>query len=435
MKAGTASQVASVSARNPNVGSQDDSAFLITGEGTEPVAQGVWILRGQGNSIVFALDVGLVIVDSGPGGRVTAGMITALRKVSDAPVHAICFSHGHLGYNSGLPQWLAHAKERGDAAPRCIAHDNLPRRATRYEQTMPLQERMAEIQFRRDSGAMAGKFPVAFPTETFTDTLLLGERDGRHVELLWAPSETDDCLAVWDEQRSLLYGGPAVIDSIPNLGTPFRTQRDTLRWADTLDRLAALQPEQVVREFGPPLIGRDEAQQVLGGTSKALRWIHGEVVRMMNAGMGEREILEAIDFSPDLFDVPWMKPTYGDPHWIARDVYRSENGWWDRNPTNLHPSPLAQVGAEIARAITDKQAVLDHASTLAARGELQLALHVVDVLATLESQGPEIAMARRLKAEWLRERASQVRSYVAKSILHGCAGMLADGQPARFGMR
>ena len=78
--------------------------------------------------------------------------------------------------------------------------------------------------------------------------------------------------------------------------------------------------------------------------------------------------------------------------------------------------------------------MLDHASALAAKGELQLALHVIDVLATLQVQGPEIENARRLKAEWLRQRASQVRSYVAKSILHGCSGMLAQGPPAGFGV-
>ena len=57
MTTDTANQPAPVASR----ADRDDSAFLITGEGTESVAPGVWILRGQGNSIVFALEVGLVI--------------------------------------------------------------------------------------------------------------------------------------------------------------------------------------------------------------------------------------------------------------------------------------------------------------------------------------------------------------------------------------
>src|SRR5690606_31531253 len=153
-------------------------------------------------------------------------------------------------------------------------------------------------------------------------------------------SETDDALAVWVPHARILYGGPAVIDAIPNIGTPLRTMRDTVRWADTLERLAALRPRLVVREFGPSIEGEEAVQQVLLGTAQALRWLHETVISLLNQGLGEREILDAITYPPELFDQPWMSPTYGDPTYIVRDIYRSENGWWDRNPTSLHPSPL-----------------------------------------------------------------------------------------------
>lgn len=157
-------------------------------------------------------------------------------------------------------------------------------------------------------------------------------------------------------------------------------------------------------------------------------------VWLMNAGLSERQMLAAIQFPPELFEVPWMQPTYGDPAWIARDVFRSENGWWDRNPTSLHPSPPEEAGAAIAQAITDKQGVLDHASALAAQGQIQLALHVVDLLATLACTGPEIEEARRLKAGWMRSRATELKSYVSKSIYHAAAQMVQSGQPASFGI-
>ncbi len=408
--------------------------FLITGEGVEVVASGLWVVRGQGNTFVAEVDAGLVVIDSGPGGKVTRGMIDALRSVSERPVHAICFSHGHIGYNSGLPLWLEHARERGDAPPRVIAHANLPRRAARYRDTMALQERMAELQFRRQPGAMAGKFPVHDPQEVFGSEIVLGEPGGRHVVLMWSPSETDDAVALWCPAERVLYGGPAVIDSIPNLGTPFRTQRDTVRWADTLERLAALSPRLVVREFGPSINGEDEVQRVLLQTARALRWVRDEVVRLMNLGLGEREILDVVRFPAELFSQPWMQPTYGDPHWIVRDVYRSENGWWDRNPTHLHPAAPSAVSAVLARALTDKPAILAEARRLADQAEWQLALHVVDMLALLDVDDPDVRTARQLKVEWLRRRASEVRSYVSKSLYHGCADLIENGQQTRFGI-
>ncbi len=413
----------------------DDGAFLITGEGLQPIAEGLWKLHGQGHSFVAETDAGLVVVDAGPGGRVTRGMIAALRTRLDAPVHALCYSHGHLGYNAGVPLWLAHAQERGDAPPRVIAHANVPRRLARYRATMPLQERMAEVQFRSPPGSRAGQLAVHDPGETFGDHQVLGEPAGRHVELLWSPSETDDALAVWCPRQRVLYGGPTTIHSIPNLGTPLRTQRDAVRWADSLDRLAALNATRLVREFGDDVVGEVEVRHVLTHTARALRWLRDETIRLMNSGLNERAILETITLPAELFDVPWMAPTYGDPRWIVRDVWRSENGWWDRNATTLHPSPRVDASRAIAQAITDKPAVIAQARALAERGELQLALHVIDLLATLHRvDEPAVAEAMALKSQWLRARASTVSSYVSKSLYHASADALESPDGPHFGL-
>lgn len=59
---------------------------------------------------------------------------------------------------------------------------------------------------------------------------------------------------------------------------------------------------------------------------------------------------------------------------------------------------------------------------------------MVDLLATLSSAGPEIEEARRLKAQWMRQRATELQSYVSKSIYHAAAQMMEAGQTARFGI-
>lgn len=411
----------------------DHLAPLATGSGIDRVTDGVWRLHGQGQSFVADVGGGLLVVDSGPGGRVTHGMIEALRTETALPVLAICYSHGHIGYNAGLPLWLRHAEARGDPPPRVLAHVNVLSRLSRYRETQRMQERMAEIQFRHVPGTLAGKLGQVAPTETFADGVTVGMGEQR-AEILWAPSETDDCVAVWLPGRRVLYGGPAVIDSIPNIGTPFRTMRDTVRWAATLERLAFLRPLKVVREFGATLDGEDQCARVLGQTARALRWMRAEVVRLMNAGCNEREMLAALDPPADLFDQPWMRPTYGDPSYIARDIYRSENGWWDRNATSLHPAAPGDAATEIAAAVADHGALIGHAKALAGRGEVQLALHVIDVLALAPGEGESVTEARRLKAGWLRERAGQVRSYVSRSLYGAAADVLEGGVADTYGI-
>jgi alkyl sulfatase BDS1-like metallo-beta-lactamase superfamily hydrolase len=409
---------------SPAAASSGKSAPLTTGHGAEQVATGIWLLHGQGQSFVAETSVGLVVVDAGPGGEVTASMIDALRQCSEAPVHALCYSHGHVGYNAGVPQWLEHAHLRGEPAPRLIAHQNVPRRYARYRETSALQQHLNGMQFRMAPGDFEVR--LCDPQELFERHLVIGEGD-RRVELLWAPSETDCSIAVWCPVQRVLYGGPAVIDSIPNVGTPLRTQRDPVRWADSLEDLMRLRPEKVVREFGATISGADAVQHVLGTTVRALRWLRAETVRLMNEGLDERELLARIAYPEDLFGATWMRPTYGDPSYIVRDIYRSENGWWDRNPTSLHPAAPSEVARALAEAISDKATVLNHARQLAERGQLQLALHVIDLLAQAEGEAPEISEARRLKARWLRERARQVKSYVSKSLFHHGASQLESG--------
>jgi len=405
---------------------------LKTGDGAEQVAPGIWVLHGQGQSFVAETSAGLVVVDAGPGGKVTAGMIEALRRCSDAPVHALCYSHGHLGYNAGVAQWLDHARARGEPAPRLIAHRNVPRRYARYRETQALQQHLAEMQFRMAAGSF--ELRLHEPTELFDQRLVIGEGD-RRVELIWAPSETDCGIAVWCPAQRVLFGGPAVIDSIPNIGTPLRTLRDPVRWADTLEALLALEPEQVVREFGPTITGTEAVREVLGHTVRTLRWLRAETVRLMNEGLDERALLARMHYPAELFGAAWMRPTYGDPSYIVRDIYRSENGWWDRNPTSLHPAAPEAIAAALAEAIRDKKAVLQQARRHAEGGQLQLALHVIDLLALADGDAPEIAEARHLKAGWLRERARTVTSYISKSLYHHGAAQLAapegTGVPAQ----
>ena len=245
--------------------------------------------------------------------------------------------------------------------------------------------------------------------------------------MIWAPSETDDALAVWLPDDGLLLGGAATPGfTIPNIGTPLRTQRFTIRWAETLDRLRALGATRLLTEFGPLVEGDDIGEQ-LQRTSEALRWIRDEVVERMNAGMSEGEILADISYPDELFGQPWMRATYGAPDYIVRDAYREENGWWDRNPTTLHPAPPVDAAAAVMSAIADPQAVLDRARALGDEGQTQLALHVVDLLALGHGDEPVVVAARALKAELCMSRASEITPYVSKSCYRSSARLLADG--------
>jgi uncharacterized sulfatase len=401
---------------------------------TGTVAKGVHVVGGMGNALSIETESGIVQVDTGNGRKKARQMLERLRQISDAPLYAILYSHGHLGYNDGVTAWLEDARRRGDPPPRVIAHENLVRRWRRYRETEGLQKLFIELQFRVPVGSVVQELPMTLPTETFRESITLGTT-GRRVEVLWAPSETDDALAVWLPDVKVLYGSAAVTPSIPNVGTPLRSLRDPVRWADTLDRLAALEPEVVVMEFGPPIEGRERIQQVLRSTSAALRWLRQAVAERMNRGLGVVEILHDLEYPPDLFDQPWMRPLYGHADYIVRDIFRAETGWWDRNPTNLHPAHPDAAASAVLEAIAERGAVLARARELQAAGEIQLALHVVDLLALAPGDGPDLVEARRLKAELCRALGEDSPSFVSQSLYLSSARIIEDGAPKPTGVR
>ncbi len=401
---------------------------------TGTLSSGIHVVGGMGNALSVETPDGIVQVDTGQHEAQAREMIARLREISDAPVCAIVYSHGHLGYNSAAAVWVEDAALRGDPPPRRIAHENLVRRWQRYRETEGLQRYFVELQFRVPRGGVPGPLPLPMPGETFRNELELGSGENR-LQVLWAPSETDDAVAIWLPEKRILYGGAAVTPSIPNVGTPLRSLRDPVRWADTLERLADLEPRLVIMEFGPPLEDPARIQAILRRTAEALRYLRREVVERLNRGLGIEEIIHDVEYPADLFDQPWMTPLYGCPEYIVRDIYRAETGWWDRNPTHLHPAHPDTAGAAVLSAIADRGAVLDRARALAAEGETQLALHVVDVLALAPGDDPDVVAARALKAELCRELADRTPSFVSRSLYLSTARIIATGAPAPTGVR
>lgn len=132
-------------------------------------------------------------------------------------------------------------------------------------------------------------------------------------------------------------------------------------------------------------------------------------------------------FPEEFASSPWMPQTYGCAEYVIRDVWRIEAGWWDRNITSVHPAPSAESTAAILDAITDRAAVLAAARGHLERGELQLGLHVVDLLAMAGGDSPEVAEAKALKAEIAAALADASRTYMSQNYYRA----VAAGHPAR----
>ncbi len=391
-------------------------------------AAGVYTVGGQGNSVVLDLGDTLLLIDAGPGGAISERMIEQVQQgLSGKRLSHIVYSHGHTGYNNGVREWIDAAKRAGHAPPLTVAHERVRHRYRRYLETAGLQTYTNTRQFRTPYPSEPPAHWFHMPDVTYAERLVI-DGSARSVELISAPSETDDGTALWIPDVRVLYGGNAVINTCPNAGSPYRILRDPVRWAGTLEKLLALDPLMVIPEFGKPLSDPAQVRQALDIPARALRWLRAETVRRMNDGMGETDIVHDIAavLPQELFGSRYLRETYGCVEYIVRDIWRSENGWWNRNPTDLHPASPAAAARAVRDALPDPQRVLRHAQQLQRDGQTQLALHVIDLLALDDSDDALVRQAKSLKAQLCEQRAEQVPSVVSRNLYLSSADALME---------
>jgi glyoxylase-like metal-dependent hydrolase (beta-lactamase superfamily II) len=398
--------------------------MMIAEQPIDEMAPGLYLFAGFGNVGAIVAEEGVALIDTGmvfdPGAA-----LRPLRSLTDKPVKYIIYTHGHADHAANAGPILAEAAERGDPRPTIVAHANVPRRMERYAELYEHNARINRLQFRVPAGALSFPPDARFvrPDLTYQDamTLRLGELT---LHLFHAMGETDDVTWIHIPERRAIFSGDLVLRSCPNIGNPLKPQRFEVEWAEALERMLALAPEVLGPGHGAVLRGEALADE-LRATARALRYLHDEVVRRLNAGEGEEQIVRELALPEELARHPALAPVYGSPHFIVQATVRRYTGWYDGNPSHLSPAPTAEIAGEVA-ALAGAEALVVRAEALARAGRHQLALHLLDF--ALDG-GRDVSIRRRalaLKSASLARLAEAETSFIARSILTNAAASAAE---------
>jgi len=365
----------------------------------------VWALRSP---------VGLVLFDTSSdaiGGAATA----AMRAWSDDPVHSIIYTHGHRDHVGGAPAWIDDADARGHARPTVVAHEAVAARLDRYDLTNGYNAVINQRQFR---------LPEAFwpddwvrPEIEFATDLIL-DVGGTTIELHHALGETDDHLWAWLPDERAIFAGDFLIWNFPNAGNPQKVQRYPLEWARALRDMAATGAELFLPAHGLPIGGADRIAMVLETTATALEALVRDTLAMMNEGARLDQIVQAVRVDPAVLELPWLRPTYDEPEFIVRNIWRGYGGWYDGNPSRLKPAPDDAVAAEVAALAGGSAVLADRALALAESGDLRLATHLAEWAVQADPTSRD-AHAARVEVYTRRRRAEL--SLMAKGIFRAAA--------------
>ncbi len=380
-------------------------------KGVEELIPQVYSITTFGNVGFIVTEEGVVVVDTAVHqfGEIIRNDI---RKVTDAPIHSIIYTHGHYDHAFGVWALLKDAEERGDPKPRIIAHENVVKRFNRYRKLQGQQEFINRIQFSVPEGTSAVPKEYHYPDLTYHDRLSF-RLGGLTFELRFGMGETDDATWIWIPEKKVVFSGDFLLWSFPNLGNPFKVQRYETEWADALEQMASLHPQILVPGHGPVIRG-EKIQKVCLNTARALRYLHEEVVKRLNKGAWIEQILEEVQLPEELAKKSYLAPIYGCPTFAIHAIYRRYAGWYDGNPSHLFPSKTADIAKEVVK-LTGTEALLNRAKELRKAGEIQLALHLVDfIIYNPETAG--LKEAHELKAELLQAKAEQTTSFIARNI-------------------
>lgn len=371
------------------------------------LADGVHVAVGYGiaNAILVEGDDGAVVVDTLESLSAAERVMAEFRERTDKPVVAIIYTHSHPDHVQGAAAFVPAGTQvpiyaHVDVAPNMdrVASELQPvitRRSLRmYGSLLPEEERsnigIGSHLALEDGAAIS----ILRPTVTFEDRLAV-TLAGRRFELVHAPGETEDQIFVWLPDSGILMPGDNLYKAFPNLYTLRGTRfRDPKLWADSLDRMRRLQPRVLVPSHGRPLTDPEQIAAVMTDYRDAIRYVHDQTLRRMNAGQTAEEIAATLALPPHLAASPYLQTFYGKPGWSARSLFQGQLGWYSGDPAELAPlapDEQARRWVELAGGV---EAVRQQAEAALAAGDLQWALELSSPLRRVAPDDPGVRQVR-----------------------------------------
>jgi len=393
---------------------------------TATFADGVChLIGGFGNCGVVETNEGLVIFDisNKPLGP---KIFRDLRKITDKPVRYIIYSHGHFDHCFGFAPFIKEIKEKGWEMPEVIAHENCVKRFEKYRMLDKYHIWLNKQQF----ASLKRPFEVS-AHETLDPTIIIcGNEEyafklgGLSFQIYSEWGETDDAIWLWQPEKKVIFAGDLMVSHFPNVGNPYKVQRYPKHWALAMERMMEKDAEYLAPGHGELIEGKERVKEVLSITAEAMNFVHDEVVKRMNEGKWFEQIFhEMVEIFPDkLKNSPDLLPMYGCYEFAIHAVYRLYHGWYDTgNPTDLFPARSADIAKEFLK-VADASQFLEQAKKTVEQGNLQLALHLLDVVIRgIEKENALLLEALKLKSKVLQKKADTETSFIASNIINNGA--------------
>jgi glyoxylase-like metal-dependent hydrolase (beta-lactamase superfamily II) len=326
------------------------------------------------NMGVIVTDEGVIVVDTGMTPELGAEFLADIRRITEQPIRYVIFTHYHYDHVDGASAFQAPGVE-------FVAHANL---------VWNLQNLKGLEHINQQVLGEVREAPVVYPDITYTDsyTLTLG---GREVRLYHAMGETSDATLVYLPEESVMYIGDL---NNANLGSPVLPEGYAEGFVAAVELIEALNPQTFVPGHGRI---EDTTLASLTAMRDVTVWLMARVRELVGQGLTREATLAAVTIPPEFAADPLLADMFAAcRETYVNRLYKNYTGYYSSNPVTFRPAPAVRRNALFAELAGGNDRLMAKASALAADGEYQLALELLDIVIANE---PDNAAALELKAQ------------------------------------
>ncbi len=172
--------------------------------------------------------------------------------------------------------------------------------------------------------------------------------DGVKIEFIYTPeSEAPAEMMFYFPEQKAMCQAENISHTLHNLYTLRGAQvRNGQKWSKYIDKTITKWGDKAEVSFGShhwPIWGNAAINEYWEKQRDLYRYIHDQTLRLANQGNTPLEIAEMLKLPPSLDKEFYNRGYYGTVSHNAKAQYQLYFGWFDGNPSNLHPLPPAEA--------------------------------------------------------------------------------------------
>lgn len=397
-------------------------------ETVSEVTKGVWFVSGFGHSNAVFVEgaAGVILIDTLDTLERGQRLSEIIEKNTGKKVKTILYTHGHPDHRGGAGAFQESAEE-------IIAFEPVTAVLEKTELLQDIQNLRGKRQFGYSltdeeaisqgigprEGVVYGEHRAFVPpTRVCQQERIVREIDGVQVEMVRLPGEAEEQIMIWFPEKEVLCCGDNYFGCFPNLYAIRGGQyRNLATWIHSLDVLMSYPAEYLLPGHTALISGNEKIREVLGNFKNSIDYILTKTLEGMNAGKSPEELASEIRLPGEYANLTYLAEHYGCVEWTVREIYSAYLGWFDGNPTNLHPLAPKAHSEKMLDLIGGKTKTFEAAKKALKEKEYQWCLELCDLLLAAEPDSKVL----QLKAAALEKTAEYETSANGRHYYMECA--------------